>query len=162
MDFFILTNKVATLLIGASMNLIVNFDEPMDVSGAKANYIDVKNVNKSKTFIITPRSKDFYSNLIFYNQKNKYMFYVKYNNEFNHDFVNVKNGKKDNSFTLAIDKEAYRVLSGQTSTLIENKTNETMLVNGEVFTGSRVFSKGVPLFIEQGGKKEVLYKGDQL
>lgn len=162
MDFYILTNKVATLLIGSSMNLIVNFEEPMDLSGAKANYLDVKSVNKSKTFIVTPRTKDFHSNLIFYNQKTKYMFYVKYSNEFSHDFVNIKNGSKDNSYSVAINKDNYRVLSGQNSTLFENKTNSIITVNGESFTGSRIFSKGIPLFIEQGNQKEVLFKGDQI
>lgn len=162
MDFYILTNKVATLLIGASMNLIVNFEEPMDLSGAKANYIDVKSVNKSKTFIITPRTKDFHSNLIFYNQKNKYMFYVKYSNEFSHDFVNVKNGKRDSSYSSAIEKNNYRVLSGQNSIMIENKLSTSMNVNGEVFLGTKVFSKGIPLFIEHNGQKDTLYKGDQL
>lgn len=160
MDLFILPSKVATLLVGTSMNLIVNFDEPMDLSGAKGNYIEVNRANNNKTFIINPRTKNFHSNLMFYNSKNKYMFYIKYSDEFSHDFVNVKNGKKNNNYSLVVDRENYRVLSGETSTLIENKTKDSIKINGEAFTGSKIFSKGIPLFIEQGARVEVLYRGD--
>jgi hypothetical protein len=162
MDFFILPGKVATLFIGVTMNLIINFQEPMELSGARENLLNVREVNKGKTFLIVPKSKAINTNLIFYNTKNKYMFYIKYDEVKAHDFVNVLEGKRDSSFQLSSENNHYRLLSGAKSVLIENKFSRPILVNGEVVKTREVFSKGIPLFVKVDGVEEVIDRRSEL
>lgn len=162
MDFFILSGKIATLFIGSTMNLIINFQEPMDVTGARENLLRVKEFNKSKSFIITPVSKTINTNLIFYNNKTKYMFYVKSDELHAHDFVNVYDGKKDNVFSLKKETSSYRLLSGTKSILIENKSNKPIIVNNENVFSREVFSKGSPVFIKTTEGEDLVYKKEDL
>ncbi len=154
MDFYILPSKAVTLFIGLTMNLILNFQEPMEVSGAKENLINIREVNKGKTYIIIPKTKEINSNLFFYNNKTKYMFYIKYDEKKAHDFINVYDGKKDSSFNLTFENNDYRILSGDKSILLENKTTKSFGVNGEIVKTREVFSKGVPLFINVDGRED--------
>ncbi len=156
MDFYILPGKIATLFIGVTMNLIINFQEPMELSGARENLLNVREVNKGKTFLIIPKTKSIDTNLIFYNNKNKYMFYIKYDESKFHDFVNVFEGRRDSSFLLSKENNNYRLLSGNKSVLVENKSSRPIMVNGEVVKTREVFSKGIPLFIKVESIEEVL------
>jgi hypothetical protein len=162
MDFYILPGKIATLFIGATMNLIINFQEPMELSGARENLLNVREVNKGKTFLIIPKTKTINTNLIFYNNRSKYMFYVKYDDGKSHDFVNVLEGKRDSSFLLSKENNSYRLLSGAKSVLVENKSLVPIMVNGEVVKTREVFSKGIPLFVKVDGVEEVLDRRSEL
>lgn len=162
MEFFILSGKIATLFIGSTMNLIVNFQDPMNVTGARENLLRVKEFNKSRSFIITPVSKNINTNLIFYNNKTKYMFYVKSDELHAHDFVNVYDGKKDSIFTLKKETPTYRLLSGAKSILVENKTNRPIVVNNENVLSREVFSKGAPVFIKTNDGEDLIYKKEEL
>lgn len=162
MDFYILPGKVATLFIGVTMNLILNFQEPMEVSGARENLLSVKQVNKGKTFLINPRSKIINTNLFFYNNKSKYMFYIKYDEARAHDFVNVLEGKRDSSFVLAMENVNYRILTGSRSILVENKLLRPININGEAVKTREVFSRGTPVFIKIDENEEIIDKRGEL
>jgi hypothetical protein len=162
MDFYILPGKIATLFIGITMNLIINFQEPMELSGARENLLNVREVNKGKTFLIMPKTKAINTNLIFYNNKNKYMFYIKYDESKSHDFVNILEGKRDSSFLLSKENSNYRLLSGAKSVLVENKYSKPIMVNGEVVKTREVFSKGIPLFVKVDGVEEIVDRRGEL
>lgn len=162
MDFYILPGKAATLFVGITMNLILNFQEPMEVSGARENLITIKQVNRGKTFLVNPIGKAIDTNLIFYNNKNKFMFYVKYDEKRSHDFVNIFEGKRDSSFVLIKETANYRLLSGGRSVLLENKTAKAITINGEAVKSREVFSKGIPLFVKTDEGEELIDKRGDL
>lgn len=162
MEFYILPGKVATLFVGMTMNLVLTFQEPMEVSGARENLISIKQVNKGKTFLINPISKVINTNLFFYNNKNKYMFYIKYDESRSHDFVNVLDGRRDSSFVLEKENSNYRLLSGSRSILLENKREKPILINGEIVKTREVFSKGIPLFVKSEDSEEIIDKRGDL
>jgi hypothetical protein len=162
MDFYILPGKIATLFVGMTMNLIINFQEPMELSGARENLLNIKAVNKGKTYLVMPKTKTINTNLFFYNNKNQYRFYIKYDEVRSHDFINVYEGKKDSSFVLSKENSDYRLLSGNQSVLIENKYTKPILVNGQVVTTREVFSKGIPLYIKVDRNEELLDRRNEL
>lgn len=155
MDFYILPTKAFTVFLGITMNLIISFQEPMEASGAKENLISVNEVNKGKSWLIRPKVNNVNTNMIFYNNKVKYMIYLKSDELRAHDFVNIYEGKRDSSFMLLEESSELRILTGDTSFLIENKTKNPITINGEIVTSREVFSKNIPLFIKTSEKEYV-------
>lgn len=153
MDFYILPSKAFTIFLGMTMNLIVNFQEPMEFSGARANLISITEVNRGKSFLITAKTTNVNTNVIFYNNKTKYMVYLKTDEMRAHDFVNIYEGKKDSSFSLLADNSDFRILAGKASFLVENKTKSPITINGEVVSSREIFSKNIPLFIKINDKE---------
>jgi hypothetical protein len=162
MNIFVLGNEVITLFISIGINLIIHFSDPMTAAGGDDN-INVTPLNGNKSFILNSTSKKpFETNIVFFNEKDNFNIRLTQNNKYAHDFIELKRGSEDNSFTVKFENEHFRVLEGMSSTLIENKLDEPIIVNDGLVRGRGFTSKGAPIFITAKDQTYLLNHGREL
>lgn len=161
MDIFVLGREVITLFVSMSVNLIIHFNEPMNAAGGSEHF-EITPINQNKSFIINARDKDFESNMVFFNDDEQFNVIIKHSDKFAHDFVNLVQGQRNDSFVLRFENEKFRILEGSTSSLVENKTKNRIRINGREVQTNLYVSRGAPIFIEVEGRKYLLNHGRSL
>ena len=79
-----------------------------------------------------------------------YQFKVKRpatDNEKTHSFVYLHDGGINRSYVLKFENETVRILEGDTSSLVQNKTKKNVLVNDKLIDREGSFSKGIPFIV---------------
>lgn len=161
MNIFVLGQEVITLFLSISVNLIIHFENPVTAAGGSEAF-DITPFNQNKSFIINARSKNFESNMVFFNEHEQFNVIFKHSEKFAHDFINLRHGKINSSFTLSYENEYFRFLEGSTSSLIENKSSNIIRVNGREVRANTYLSNGAPIFVEVGDQNFLINHGRQL
>ena len=64
-----------------------------------------------------------------------------------HSFVYIHDGSIDRSYVLKFENADLRILEGETSSLIQNKSKMPILVNDKLVEREASFSKGIPFIV---------------
>ena len=159
MNFFMLPGHIATLFVGFKFALILTFENPITGYGG-ASHAEISifrdlSFNKGQTIIINPKTDKLDTNLVIFTKNRKYNFYIKFDKERAFKFVDVYNGKINNSYVLKREANSYKYYEGKTSVKIANKQKYPIYVNGRKVKRVQYFSKGIPLFIKKNPEKNI-------
>ncbi len=133
------------------------FDEPVEyVSAGKEGDFSLHRANSQKILVIQPL-KDFKeTDMIVITKNQHYQFKIRSplsQIEKTHSFVYIHDGEIDRSYVLKYENSVLRILEGEKSTLIQNKTKSTISINDKLIEREGYFSKGIP-FIQ--GEQRIL------
>jgi type IV secretory pathway VirB9-like protein len=151
MDFYILTRGLIYLFLTVSHPTTLVFDEPVEyVSAGKAGDFSLHRANNQKILVVQPLKDFFETDMIVITKDHHYQFKLKKptsEDEKAHSFVYLHQGGINKSYILKFENEVVRILEGDTSTLIQNKTKKSLLVNDKLIEREGSFSKGIPFIV---------------
>jgi hypothetical protein len=150
MDFYILTRSLIYLFLTISHPTTLVFDEPVEyVSAGKEGDFDLHRANNKKILVVRPLKEFNETDMIVITKDHHYQFKIKspLAGEKTHSFIYLHEGEINRSFVKRVETENYKVLEGDTSTLIQNKKKEPLTVNEQVVDREGYFSKGSPILI---------------
>ena len=150
MDFYILARSLVYLFLTISHPTTLVFDEPVEyVSAGKDGDFSLHRANNQKIIVIRPLKENFETDMIVLTRDHHYQFKIKEPklNDKTHSFIYVHEGTPNRSYVLKFENENIKILEGETSTLIQNKTKKPLMVNDSTIGHEAIFSKGIPFLI---------------
>lgn len=151
MDFYILTRGLIYLFLSVSHPTTLVFDEPVEyVSAGKEGEFALHRANNQKILVVQPLKEFTETDMIVITKDHHYQFKVKKpatDNEKTHSFVYLHDGGINRSYVLKFENETVRILEGDTSSLVQNKTKKNVLVNDKLIDREGSFSKGIPFIV---------------
>lgn len=153
MDFYILARSLIYLFLTTSHPTTLVFDEPVEyVSIGKEGDFSLHRANNQKILVVQPLKDFLETDMIVITKEHHYQFKVRMpesKNESTHAFVYIHDGGINRSYVLKFENTELRILEGDTSTLIQNKTNKPILVNEKLVERENHFSKGTPFIVNK-------------
>lgn len=148
MDFYILAKSSVFLFLSLINPTTLVFNEPIEyVSVGRNKEIDVIRSHNQKILIIHPKTEINSANMIVITKSNHYQFRVTTKEGRFHALVYVYPGEINQTFVKKLETEKFRILEGDTSIYVQNKTKESLLVNEVEVKREEYFSKGAPIII---------------
>jgi hypothetical protein len=127
------------------------FDEPVEyVSAGKEGEFTLHRANNQKILIIQPLKEFTETDMIVVTKDKHYQFKIKRPDQElgkSHSFVYIHEGEVNRSYVLKFENSDIKILEGESSTLVQNKTKKPIMVNGKMIERESVFSKGTPFLI---------------
>lgn len=160
MGFYILSKTLTFLFLSLSHPTTMVFVEPIEYVSAGSNGdFDLHRANNQKILVIKPLKSFGETDMIVLTKDQHYQFKLREipsnaDQGKSHSLVNIYKGEINKSYIKKLDTDTYRVLEGETSTWVINKTGKNLEVNGGELERDGYFSKGAPLLIN---KERVLY-----
>lgn len=151
MDFYILARSLIYLFLSVNHPTTLIFDEPVEyVSAGREGDFSLHRSNNQKILVIRPLKDNFETDMIVITKDHHYQFKINApkQSEKTHSLVYIHNGALDRSYVLKYESEKIRILEGETSTLIQNKTKKGISVNDIEITKDGNFSKGIPFIVD--------------
>lgn len=148
MDFFILAKSMTFLFLSLSSPTTLVFQEPVEyVNAGKNGDFTIDRSKSQKILVITPLKEIHEKNMVVITKDQHYQFKVKTVENEHHPFVYVYPGSVNKTFVKKLENQDFRILEGDSSTLVQNKRDGPITVNNITVEREDHFSKGVPLFI---------------
>lgn len=151
MDFYILTRSLIYLFLSISHPTTLVFDEPVEyVSAGKEGEFTLHRANNQKILIVQPLKEFTETDMIVVTKDKHYQFKIKRPDQESgktHSFVYIHEGEVNRSYVLKFENSDIKILEGDSSTLVQNKTKKPILVNDKMIERESVFSKGTPFLI---------------
>lgn len=151
MDFYILARSLIYLYLTISHPTTLVFDEPVDyVSAGKEGEFSLHRANNQKILVVQPLKDFSETDMIVITKDHHYQFKVRKPNTENekaHSFVYIHEGEVNRSYVLKFENDDVKILEGETSTLVQNKSKKPILVNEKVIEREGSFSKGIPFVV---------------
>ena len=150
MDFYILARSLIYLYLTISHPTTLVFDEPVDyVSAGKEGEFSLHRANNQKILVVQPLKDFSETDMIVITKDHHYQLKLRrpLENEKSHSFVYIHEGVVNRSYVLKFENDDLKILEGETSTLIQNKTKKTILVNEKEVEREGSFSKGIPFVV---------------
>lgn len=151
MDFYILARSLIYLFLSLSHPTTLVFDEPVEyVSVGKEGDFAVHRANNQKILVVQPLKEFSETDMIVITKDHHYQFKVRdgdVEKEKTHSFIYVHEGEANKSYVLKFENKFLKILEGDTSTFIQNKSKETIWVNDKQIDREGVFSKGIPFIV---------------
>lgn len=151
MDFYILARSLIYLFLSVNHPTTIIFDEPVEyISAGKEGDFSVHRSNNQKILVIRPLKENFETDMIIITKDHHYQFKIKEPKslEKTHTLVYVHEGVINRSYVLKYESEKVRILEGETSTLIQNKSKKGISVNETEILKDTNFSKGIPFIVD--------------
>lgn len=153
MNFYILTKSMIYLFLCISHPTTLVFDEPVEyVSAGRDGDFDLHRANNKKIVVVRPLKPFGETDMIVITKDHHYQFKLKevlasQRADQSHSFINIYEGAINRSFDKKIETDTYKILEGETSSWIVNKSKNPINVNGEEIVRDGYFSKGSPILI---------------
>lgn len=149
MNAFIIMNAISLMLLSPTNSTTLTFPDPIEYSVVgDVGDAEVFSSGDRKTITIKPLKEiNSYRNMVFKTKKNVFYFKFKTSSNYFTGFLNLKIGKKNLSYTKVKENSLYKVMEGESSLLVINKSSEPVNINGNLVPKSIVLSKGLPVFI---------------
>ena len=153
MNFYILTKSMIFLYLSITHPTTLVFEEPVEyVSAGREGDFDLHRANNQKIVVIRPLKPFGETDMIVITKDHHYQFKLKEvlagpKPELSHSFINIYEGVINRSFDKKIENDSYKILEGETSSWVVNKSKNPIMVNGEEVVRDGYFSKGSPILI---------------
>jgi hypothetical protein len=148
MDFYILAKSMAFLFLSLSSPTTLVFQEPIEyVSAGKNGDFAINRSNNQKILVIQPLKEIAETNMVVITKEQHFQFKLSTSDKYHHTFVYVYPGAINKTFVKKLETPDFRILEGDSSTLVQNKRDGPLRVNDKELEREDHFSKGVPLFI---------------
>jgi hypothetical protein len=151
MDFYILARSLIYLFLTISHPTTLVFDEPIEyVSIGKEGEFSLHRANNQKLLVVQPLKDFTETDMIVITKDKHYQFKVRKpetEKELAHSFVYMHEGEINRSYVLKFENSDVRILEGETSSLIQNKTKKQILINEKIVDREGNFSRGIPFII---------------
>lgn len=149
MDAYILAKTVVYLFLSINSPTTLYFDEPIEfVQAGKSGEISVVRSSNKKILVIQPLLKiEEERNMVVITKSHHFNFKFKLNTFGHHDFLYIHPGATNRAYKVKFENSIVRILEGETSTYIQNKTKDRIKINGMDMDRSLYFSKGLPIFL---------------
>jgi redox-sensitive bicupin YhaK (pirin superfamily) len=150
-DFYILARSLIYLFLTISHPTTLVFDEPVEyVSVGKEGEFALHRANNQKILVVQPLKEFSETDMIVITKDHHFQFKVRMpesKNESTHAFVYIHDGDINRSYVLKFENADLKILDGDSSTLIQNKTSKPIIVNEKVVDREAHFSKGIPFIV---------------
>lgn len=151
MDFYILARSLIYLFLTISHPTTLVFDEPVEyVSAGKEGDFSLHRANNQKILVVQPLKDFSETDMIVITKDHHYQFKIRKTTtvgEKSHSFVYIHDGEINRSYVLKFENELVRILEGESSSLVQNKTKKNVLVNDKSIDREGSFSKGIPFIV---------------
>lgn len=150
MDFYILARSLVYLFLSINHPTTLVFDEPVEyVSAGREGDFSLHRANNQKIIVLRPLKENFETDMIVITKDHHYQFKIKEPkpNEKSHSFIYVHNGEANRSYVHKYESEQVKILEGESSTLVQNKTKNSIVINDTQIDREGTFSKGIPFII---------------
>ncbi len=151
MDFYILARSLIYLFLTVSHPTTLVFDEPVEyVSAGREGEFSLHRANNQKILVVQPLKDCSETDMIVITKDHHYQFKVKrpvLETDKTHSFVYIHEGEVNRSYVLKFENSEVKILEGNTSSLVQNKTQKPILVNEKVVDREASFSKGIPFVV---------------
>lgn len=148
MEFFILAKTVTYLFLSLSSPTTLVFEGPIEyVSAGKQGDFSLHRSNNHKILIIQPLKEVAETNMVVVTTDQHYQFKIQTVAETGHHFIYVYQGAINKTFSKKLETTDFRILEGDSSSLIQNKLDFPIEVNGVQVIREGYFSKGAPVII---------------
>lgn len=148
MDFYILAKSMVFLFLSTNSPTTLVFQEPIEyVSAGKNGDFVLNRSNNQKILVVQPLKEIDDTNMVVITKDQHFQFKVKTVEKGHHPFIYIYSGSINRTFVKKLETPDFRVLEGDSSTLVQNKRDLPLRVNDTELEREEYFSKGVPLFI---------------
>lgn len=151
MDFYILARSLIYLFLTISHPTTLVFDEPIEyVSIGKEGEFSLHRANNQKLLVVQPLKDFSETDMIVITKDKHYQFKVRKpepEKELAHSFLYIHEGEINRSYILKYENADLRILEGDTSSLIQNKTIKPIVINEKIVEREGNFSRGIPFVI---------------
>ena len=160
MTFYILSKTLTFLFLSLSHPTTLVFGEPIEYVSAGSNGdFDLHRANNQKILVVRPLKSFGETDMIVLTKDHHFQFKLKEvpqsgDQSKTHSLVNIYEGEINKSYIKKLETDTFRVLEGESSVWIINKTSKNLEVNGTELERDGYFSKGSPLLIN---KERVMY-----
>ena len=151
MDFYILSKSLVYLFLSVSHPTTLVFDEPVEyVSAGREGDFSIHRANNQKILVIRPIKEIADTDMVVLTKDQHYQFRV-LNSSFDkgrdHSFVYIHDGIPNKAYVLKYEDQNIRILEGETSSLVQNKSKDKVFVNEKIVEREANFSKGIPFIL---------------
>lgn len=153
MSFYILSHTLTYLFLSLSHPTTLVFNEPIEYVSAGSNGdFDLHRANNQKILVIKPLKSFGETDMIVLTKNQHYQFKLKEvfpngDQSKSHSLVNIFEGEINRSYVKKIETDAFKILEGDASVWLINKTNKSFSANGLEVIRESYFSKGAPILI---------------
>lgn len=149
MIFYILANQITALFININLLTTLSFDSEIVsyIYGGAQEEVYFNVTNKGRTLAIKPIQKGSYSNLLIITKENKYYFNLNYSEDNSHQFIEVKDGQINKTMHEKYSSNEFRILEGDSSSMLINNQDKSIMVNEVSVTRKQYLGKGMPIIV---------------
>ena len=153
MSFYILSHTLTYLFLSLSHPTTLVFNEPIEYVSAGSNGdFDLHRANNQKILVIKPLKSFGETDMIVLTKNQHYQFKLKEvlpngDQSKSHSLVNIFEGEINRSYVKKTETDAFKILEGDASVWLINKSNKSLSANGLEVIREGYFSKGAPIFI---------------
>lgn len=150
MSLMVLANQITMIFLNLGLLTTLSFDSEIVsyMYGGGAEEVYFKVANKNRTLVIKPTLKADYSNLLVVTSDAKYYFDLRSSEARPHQFVEIRRGQINKAMKIILETSKFKLLEGDASILIVNKTNGVLKVNEFEVKRKLYLGKGIPVFVD--------------
>ncbi len=149
MDFYILAKSLTYLFLTVASPTTLVFNEPIEyISAGKNGDVTIHRSNNKMMLVVQPLKELMSTNMIVITKNNHFQFRIQTSDR-PHNIVYVYPGKVNTTFLKRLETADFRILEGDSSVLVLNRSDSALKVNDQLIEREQYFSKGVPLFINE-------------
>ena len=157
MIYYIFPTQIFSVFLSMAHITAITFPSKVqDYIGGVNSDFKVYELNKGKTLVYEPKSKNVKRNLIIFLKKKKYHFDMIYNETLSNKDIEIKQAKPCNKLNLIKETVKYQLFSCPKSLLFINKSKMPVKINHLVVKDRKFLSKG-PLIVLDS--KKIYYQG---
>ena len=160
MIYYIFKEQIFTVFLSMAHLTAMTFPAKVfDYVGGQEGDFKIYELNKKKSLVFEPKSKDVDRNFIVFEKEGKYHFNIKYNEANSNKDIEIRNAKPCSLYSLIKESEHYQLFECPKSLLALNRSNSKLKINDFYVDKKKFISKGPPVWING---KLVYYKGQVL
>lgn len=154
MNIFVLGNEVTRLFVATGAKLIISFNSQVNIIGGDSRLINIDPFGDGKHFSVSAKeNKSFKTNVLFFNEKEKFNVVFENNLKGSHDFVHIKNASTDSVFSKIYSDKCVTLYKGTQTIMLEPTYKcEGVEVNESKLDKTLYKGLGAPLEINHTGK----------
>lgn len=148
MIYFIMKGQIFTIFLSLAHLTSISFpSKVIDYVGGQEGDFKIYELNKNKSLVYEPKSKDFSRNFISFLKEEKFHYNLKYNEQLADKDVTLKRAETCGYYSLILESDTFQLFECPKSLLLKNKTNTPLLVNDMTVVSSSYISKGPPVYV---------------
>lgn len=149
MDAFVIPKTLTYLFLSINNPTTLHFDEPVEfIQAGRNGDFSLRRSNNKKVVVIQPLIEKFEPKaLVVITASDTYNFRVLSNDKDTHTSLFIHSGKMNKSYIKKIETNLFKILEGDNSVLVINKSKSQIIVNEQPVARESLHSKGLPLII---------------
>jgi hypothetical protein len=144
--FWVIMGHLIPLFLSTNYTTTLEFEEPIEqvIYGGSHRDLYTYLSQSKKTLVLKALSNSADSNLTILTKQKNYTFLIGQDAK-PHLYVKIVPSNGSVIFSHAFENDSFVIKEGDTSILIQNKTKNSLEINGLTFKGLEYFSKGIPI-----------------